>query len=216
MTEPPRRDLTRAVVPALAAAGLAGLATLVVVGLQAQGGASAPPEGCITDQLTRVGGPIRLVDTAGSPVTEADFAEGPSVVYFGFTHCPSVCPTTMYDLADALREPGGHDIQPVLVTLDPERDTPERMRAYAATEGFPAGLQALTGSPAQIQEAAAAFRVNYGRSEGQLEDGGYNIDHTSFIYVMDQNWRTVGMMSTIGKSSEDIAACIAASLVESR
>lgn len=217
--EPARRNLTGAIVPALAAAALAGLAALFIVGRQSDGpgpqAANAPPEGCIMGQLDRVGGPLALIDVNGRPVTQADLSSGPAVVYFGFTHCPDVCPTTMYDLADALRAPGGFDIQPVFITLDPERDTTDVMDAYVETDGFPPGLVGLTGTPDQIRAVATSFGVTYQQSPIEGSSIAYNVDHTSFVYVMDEAWRTRAMMSTIGQSSENIAACIAAGLAAS-
>ncbi|MES1201605.1 MAG: SCO family protein, partial [Pseudomonadota bacterium] len=170
MPEAPTRRLTGAIVPALAAAGLAGLAAIWAVWPRAQ--VSGPPEGCITQGLQSIGGPVALLDTNGHPVTQADItADGPAVLYFGFTHCPDACPTAMYSLAQALQQPGGYDIQPVLVSIDPERDTPAVMNAYVKTGGFPAGLVGLTGSPEQVRAAADAFRVVYSKSP--LDGGDY-------------------------------------------
>src|SRR6185295_12855525 len=139
-----------------------------------------------------------LVDSNGAHVTQADFAGQPAIVYFGFTHCPDACPTTMYTLAEALAEPGGYDVQPVLITVDPERDTAAVMGQYVHTEGFPAGLVGLTGSSAQIEAAKRGFRVYATRApiEGAPADV-YNVDHTSFLYVLDRNWRTVAVTPTV-------------------
>ncbi len=212
--ETPRRNLTGAVVPALAAAALAGLGMLALVS-QNRGRqvAEPPPENCILGGAEQVGGPIELLDSNGATVSEADFAGKPAIVYFGFTHCPDVCPTTMYTLAEALAEPGGYDVQAVLVSVDPERDTPEIMGAYALTDGFPPGLSGLTGTPAQIEAAKRAFRVYGARApaEGAPADS-YNIDHTSFLYVMDGQWRTRAVIRTLGASPEQVAQCIAAGL----
>lgn len=208
--ETPRRRLTGAIVPALAAAGLAGLATLLVVGQQ-QGGAGGAPVGCVTHNLQAIGGPLNLIDVRGRPVTQTDITvSGPSVVYFGFTRCPDACPTTLYALGRALESPGGFDIQPVFITLDPERDTPQVMDQYAKTNGFPAGLMGLTGSADQVRAAAAAFKVAY--SKTPTADGDYTIDHTSFLYVMNAAWRTVAIMPTQGATPQSITACIAAGL----
>ncbi|MGH6950775.1 MAG: SCO family protein, partial [Vitreimonas sp.] len=138
--ETPRRNLTGAVVPAVAAAALAAIGALVLV-VRSQGQlASAPVEGCILENADALNGPIDLVDVNGARVTQADFAGQPTVIYFGFTHCPDVCPTTMYAVAQALEQEDSYDVQAILITVDPARDTPEAMRAYAATEGFPRGL----------------------------------------------------------------------------
>jgi len=214
--ETPRRRLTGAVLPALAAAALAGLATLYVVGREPGGAISGGevPSGCILDGAELVGGPISLVDVNGRTVTPAELSEGPSVLYFGFTHCPDICPTTMYSLTEALNAMGepGFDLQPVLITLDPERDTTDVMDAYIETEGFPPGLIGLTGTPAQVNAAAEAFKVVSRRApiEGNAID--YNVDHSSMLYLMDQNWRTRAVMTTVGKTPQEIAACLSAGL----
>ena len=210
--DPPRRKLTGAIVPALAAAGLAGLATLFVVGRPSDGDATArAPAGCVLDHLERFGGPINLLDVNGRRVTQGDFSSGPSVVYFGFTHCPDVCPTTLYALSRALAAPDGYDIQALMISLDPARDTPQAMRAYVATDGFPAGLQGLTGSASQVRAAAEAFHVAYRRAPSD-DPNNYNVDHSSLLYVMDAQWRPRAVLSSPGQTPEAIAACISAAL----
>jgi protein SCO1/2 len=213
IVETPRRNLTGAVVPALAVAGLAALGALLLVMRNGDGKGAASPvvENCILQGAEEVGGPLTLVDTNGSTVTQADFAGAPAVLYFGFTHCPDICPTSMYALAEALAQPGGYDIQPVLITLDPERDTPEVMSAYVRTEGFPAGLVGLTGTREQIDAAKAAFHVYSARAPIEA-GGGYNVDHSSFLYVVDGQWRTRAIINTIAATPENMAQCIAAGL----
>lgn len=217
--ETPRRNLTSAVVPALAAAALAAIAAMLLVGQNsAEKNAGAPiVENCILEGAEEVGGPIELVDGNGATVTQADFAGEPAVVYFGFTHCPDICPTTMYTLADALAQPGGYDVQPILVSLDPERDTPALMAAYARTGGFPPGLVGLTGSRAQVDAAKAAFHVYSARAEIEgATDGSYNVDHSSFLYVLDGQWRTQAIVNTVRATPDQMAACIAAGLERGR
>lgn len=195
--------------PALAIAALAGLATMLMVG-RFRDEAAAPSEaGCIIEGADLVGGPISLSDTLNQPVTQADFAGEPAVVYFGFTNCPDACPTAMYLLAEALKLPGGYDAQPILITVDPERDTPEVLGRYIHTDGFPDGLDGLTGTPEQIDAAAAAFRVVHQKSpiEGAPANV-YNVDHTSFLYVLDGEWRTRAIITTQGRTPQEIAACI--------
>jgi protein SCO1 len=226
--ETPRRNLTGAVVPALAVAALAGLGVLFVVSTQreSQTASDAAPIDCILENADGVGGPIALLDGNGARITQADFAGQPAVVYFGFAHCPDVCPTSMYTLAEALALPGGYDVQPILITVDPERDTPALMQAYAATEGFPTGLVGLSGSTAQIDAAKRAFQVYAAPApvEG-APPGVYNMDHSSFLYVLDGQWRTRAIVPTMRRAEggdprspmvatppETIAACIAAGL----
>ncbi|HEX8902686.1 SCO family protein [Vitreimonas sp.] len=213
--ETPRRNLTGAVVPAVAAAALAAVGTLLLVGRN--GGEKAPEtpvvENCIIEGADVVNGPIELLDSNGATVTQADFAGEPAVVYFGFTHCPDICPTSMYTLAAALAEPGGYDVQPILISLDPERDTPEVMGAYVQTGGFPPGLVGLTGSRAQVDAAKASFHVYSARApiEGAPEDV-YNVDHSSFLYVLDGQWRTRSIVNTVQATPQQVAQCIAAGL----
>jgi len=225
--EAPRRNLTGAVVPALAAAGLAAIGAMVLVSRNGQEtSAAADAAGCILENADAIGGPIELRDVNGAPVTQADFAGQPAVIYFGFTHCPDVCPTTMYTLAEALAQPGGYDVQSVMITVDPARDTPEVMRAYAQTSGFPSGLIGLTGSDAQVEAAKRAFHVYASRSEiPGAPAGTYNVDHSSLLYVVDGQWRTVAAAPTMTQADpndprspmvpippQQLAACISAGL----
>jgi protein SCO1 len=225
--ETPRRNLTGAIVPALAAAGLAAVGAMVLVSQNGRTPFVAPAAAnCILENVDAIGGPIALVDSNGARVTQADFAGQPAVIYFGFTHCPDVCPTTMYTLAEALAQPGGYDVQSVMITVDPARDTPAVMGAYAHTNGFPSGLIGLTGSQAQVDAAKDAFHVYASRSAipGAPADV-YNVDHSSLLYVVDGNWRTVAAAPTMRQADpnnpsspmvptppQDIAACIAAGL----
>lgn len=226
--ETPRRNLTGAIVPALAVAALAGLGALMLVGGQngGQKAASAAPIDCILENADGVGGPIDLVDGNGARITQADFAGQPVVLYFGFAHCPDVCPTSMYTLAEALALPGGYDVQAVLVTVDPARDTPAVMQAYAGTEGFPPGLIGLSGSIDQIDAAKRSFQVYAAPAPVEGAPAGeYNVDHSSFLYVLDGQWRTRAIVPTMRRQAggdptspltatppETIAACIAAGL----
>ncbi|MEZ5958293.1 MAG: SCO family protein [Hyphomonadaceae bacterium] len=224
--ETPRRNLTGAVVPAVAVAGLAALGAMLLVGTNGDGKQAAVPRDCILENVDAVGGPIELADSNGARVTQADFAGQPAVIYFGFTHCPDICPNSMYALSEALAAPGGYDVQPILITVDPERDTPQRMGEYAHTDGFPPGLVGLSGTREQINAAASTFQVHHAKApiEGAPADV-YNVDHSSLLYVLDRNWRTVSIIQTMSRanpldpdspmtptSPENIAACIAAGL----
>jgi protein SCO1 len=227
-TETPRRNLTGAVVPAIAAAALAAVGAIVIVGANGRSGrVEAAPAGCILDDAVELGGPIDLMDTNGARVTQADFTGAPAVVYFGFTNCPAVCPTSMLSVSEALSSAEAPDVQPILITVDPQRDTPERMRAYVATDGFPAGLVGLTGSQTQVDAALGEFHA-YGRAAPPADPAQpavYDVDHSSFLYVMDAQWRPVAAIRTMRRENEsdpaspivpvapaEIAACINAGL----
>jgi len=171
----------------LAAAVLAGLAILGVgafVGLALRDS----PKGVARTVLgAAIGGPFRLVDQNGKTVTDADLKGKWSLVYFGYTHCPDACPTALNDIALALDElgPKRDAVRPVFITVDPERDTPEVLKAYVAA--FDAPILALTGPIEQVAEAAKGYRVYYAK---HAEAGGdYSMDHSSVIYVMDPDGR---------------------------
>ncbi|WP_062228709.1 SCO family protein [Aureimonas frigidaquae] len=139
-----------------------------------------------------IGGPFQLVDTRGAPVTQADFAGKPSAIFFGFTHCPDVCPTTLMELAGLMRDLGADAdrLNAIFVSVDPERDTPSDLQAYV--EAFDPRIRALTGSPEQIRAMTDAFRVHVERVP--LGDG-YTIDHTASVYLMDGSNSFFGTIS---------------------
>ena len=131
-----------------------------------------------------IGGPFTLVDGNGAVVTDENFAGKWMLVYFGYTHCPDACPTALQDMANArdMLDPGQREkIALVFITVDPERDTPAVMKDYVSNFGAP--ITALSGSAEQIAKAAKEYRVYYAKH--QTEDGGYEMDHSSVIYVMN-------------------------------
>jgi len=116
------------------------------------------------------------------------------LIYFGFTYCPDVCPMSLQVMAQALEELEESEraqFQPLLISLDPERDTPEALAQYIETPVFPEGLVGLTGSPDQIAGVAGAYRVYYARAEADASMAEYLIDHSSLIYLMDRQGRFV-------------------------
>lgn len=187
------------------------LAALVLAGCGAPPANQAgPPEGCILDPPAEViGGPIDLVRQDGAAVTEAAFAGRPALIYFGFAFCPDVCPLALQSAKAALAEagPAGQGVQPILISLDPARDTPEALSRYVTAEAFPAGLVALTGAPEQTAAAAQAFRVAWRRNEDPGSAAQYLIDHSSFFYLMDESWRLDAMYPS-ALSPEDQARCL--------
>lgn len=132
-----------------------------------------------------IGGPFTLVNTEGETVTEADFADKPRAMFFGFTFCPDVCPTTLYEAGgwlDALGDKAD-DLNVIYVTVDPERDTPEQMKNYLSS--FDPRIVGLSGSREQIDEVIKTYRV-YARKV-DLDDGGYTMDHTASVMLFDEN-----------------------------
>ena len=128
-----------------------------------------------------------LVDDSGHAVSDTDFRGRFLLVFFGYTHCPDVCPTELQTMADAVQRLGaaGASVQPIFITVDPERDTSAVLHDYVAL--FPPRLVGLTGSPEQIAAAARSYRVFYRRAPSA--DGGYSMDHSGLIYVIGPDGR---------------------------
>lgn len=147
----------------------------------------APPAGVQNDAL--IGGDFTLTDSSGKETHAYDFKGKYMLVYFGFTHCPDICPTTLLVMRNALDALGmkKKEITPVFISLDPERDTPERVKQYITNFGDT--LVGLTGSPAQVKQAANAYRVYYSKVEQENSASGYLIDHSGFVYLMDPKGR---------------------------
>jgi protein SCO1/2 len=131
-----------------------------------------------------IGGPFTLTDQTGKRVTEADFAGKYMLIYFGFTFCPDVCPTELQVMSGALDALGedGSKVQPILITVDPERDTPEVLAQYV--KQFNPRLIGLTGSPEDIAAVAKAYRVFYEKVKDDSSSGDYTMDHSSVVYLM--------------------------------
>ena len=180
--------------------GLVILAAGAFLGL----GLRETPKGAAGTLLaSAIGGPFRLVDQNGKTVTDADLKGKWSLIYFGYTHCPDACPTTLNEIAIALDDlgPKRDAVRPVFITVDPERDTPEVLKSYVTS--FDAPILALTGTPEAISQAAKDYRVYYAKHP---EPGGdYSMDHSSVIYVMDPEGRFTATF-TPESSPEDIAA----------
>jgi cytochrome oxidase Cu insertion factor (SCO1/SenC/PrrC family) len=157
-----------------------------------------------------VGGPFTLVDTKGESVTESILNGHYSIVYFGYTYCPDLCPLALQNITEALQMAGpvADDVLPVFITIDPERDTKEAMAEYIAH--FHPRLIGLTGTPAQIQTAEQSYRVYAAKEAVQNAPGkntppDYAMAHTDYIYLMDRNGRYVTHFVR-GTSAKDMAA----------
>ena len=158
----------------------------------------------------QLGGPFELVNQEGRTVTERDYAGRFLLVYFGFTYCPDVCPTELGTIAAALDAlgPQGEQVTPILITIDPQRDTPAQLADYVSR--FHPRLEGLTGTPEQISAAARRYRVYYARVQ-RPEMTDYLMDHSSFIYLVgpDAKVRALFRPET---SPEAIAAAVQAQL----
>ncbi|HLK25819.1 MAG TPA: SCO family protein [Caulobacteraceae bacterium] len=163
---------------AWSAAGLAALALGVFVLVRP----AAQP--ATTQASAPIGGPFRMTDQNGRAVSQ-DLLKGKwSAVYFGYTYCPDVCPTTLQMLGSVDRGLGARakDFQVVFVTVDPARDTPSQLKLYLSNSVFPPGAIGLTGTPAEVAGIAGAYGVYY---QKQGSGPGYSVNHSSAIYLMN-------------------------------
>lgn len=197
-------------VPALFLLAACGPSEAPAAGGSAIARSGGVSSGCSSRAYPEIGGPISLVDHTGARVTEADYKGQPTVIYFGFTYCPDVCPAALSTLGAAYRRlPEGETVpQTLLISVDPERDTPEALATYVTTPAFPAGLTGLTGSPEEIRAAADAFKADYARIEQPESLAEYTMDHTNLIYVMDEDWQ-LKTFFTHEDTPETISTCLA-------
>lgn len=146
-----------------------------------------------------IGGPFAMRDHKGARVTEKDLLGRPSAIFFGYTHCPEVCPTTMWELTQRLKElgPKADPLQVLFVSVDPARDTPETMATYL--QSFDPRIRALIGTEEEVAAMARAWKVFY--KKGPEEKGRYDYDHTASVYLMDESGRFVGTIGW-GESEE--------------
>jgi len=146
-----------------------------------------------TSGIARIGGPFSLTDHNGVARTEADFKGKFQLIYFGYSYCPDVCPTALQVMSVALTDIGdkAKAVQPLFVTVDPERDTPALLKEYVAN--FYPGLIGLTGTAEQVKQAARAWRVYYRKAENPEGGTGkdYLMDHSSIVFLMDRDGKYV-------------------------
>ena len=137
-----------------------------------------------------VGGPFSLIDHTGRRVTEAEFRGRPMLVFFGFTHCPEVCPTTLLDITEQLKTlgPEAERLQVLFITVDPERDTPKVVGAFV--RNFDDRIVGLTGSPAAIAAVEKQYAV-YAKKEPAGPNGAYLVGHSQIAYLMDKDGKPI-------------------------
>ena len=158
-----------------------------------------------------IGGPFSLVGADGKPVTDRDFRGRYMLIFFGFTHCPDICPAELQVIAQALEQLGdkAKTVVPIFITLDPERDTPQAMANYV--KSFGPNFVGLTGSPEAIEAAAKAYRAAYSKVENKESVGDYSVDHSALVYLMDPEGRYVTHFS-YGLSADQMAEKLGKSL----
>ena len=177
---------------------VAGLILCTAVVLLLSGGGQGPS----MPQVAAIGGPFNLTDQNGRTVTDQDFKGRPFLVFFGFTNCPDICPTTMFEISEIMKKlgPDADRMRALFVTVDPERDTPSALKDYLSS--FDPRIVAVTGDEAAIAAVAKAYRAYFKRVP--LAEGGYTMDHTAIIYLMGKDGRFVTPFSL--KRTNDAAA----------
>jgi protein SCO1 len=170
---PPARGVPRLAIVGLVAAVLL-IAAATALLLTGRGGAGA----------SGIGGPFALIDGDNKTVTDKDFRGKFMLVYFGYSFCPDVCPTTLNEIAEAMDKlgPTSARVQPIFITVDPRRDTPAVIKQYASA--FTPKLLGLTGSPEQIAQVAKEYRVYYAEHRTGPGPNDYSMDHSSILYLM--------------------------------
>ena len=150
-----------------------------------------------------IGGPFQLTDQAGQSVTDQNLKGRPSLIFFGFTHCPDVCPTSLFEISEVLRAMGkdADRVNAYFVSVDPERDTAAAMKDYLSS--FDPHLKGLTGDHQAVAKVLSVYRV-YAKKV-PLKDGDYTMDHTALIYLMDRDGRFVSPFN-LKRSPQEAAA----------
>src|SRR6185369_7421951 len=140
-------------------------------------------------QPAAIGGPFQLTDQNGKAVTDKSLKGKPTLIFFGYTHCPDVCPTSLFEISEVLRAMGrdADKVNAIFISVDPERDTPAAMKDYLSS--FDPHLEGLTGDPQAVAKVLSAYRV-YSKKV-PLKDGDYTMDHTALIYLMDREGQFV-------------------------
>jgi len=136
-----------------------------------------------------IGGPFKLIDQDGKPITDQDFKGRPFLVFFGYRHCPDICPITLFEMSEVLRVLGkdADRVNALFITVDPERDTPAMMKDYLSS--FDPHLRGATGDQKAIDAVEKAYRV-YAKKV-PADNGDYSMDHTALVYLMDKQGRFV-------------------------
>jgi protein SCO1/2 len=154
-------------------------------------------------QPAAIGGPFQLTDQNGKAVTDKSLKGKPTLIFFGYTHCPDVCPTSLFEISEVLRAMGkdADKVNAIFISVDPERDTPATMKNYLSS--FDPHLEGLSGDPAEIAKVITSYRV-YAKKV-PTKDGDYTMDHTALIYLMDRDGRFVSPFN-LKRTPEEAAA----------
>lgn len=181
----------------IATAFAASLVVGLLIMFWAMGGASK------LAQPAAIGGPFQLTDQNGKAVTDKSLKGKPTLIFFGYTHCPDVCPTSLFEMSEVLRAMGkdADKVNAIFISVDPERDTPAIMKEYLSS--FDPHLKGLSGDPAETAKVITSYRV-YAKKV-PTKDGDYTMDHTALIYLMDRDGRFVSPFN-LKRTPEEAAA----------
>jgi protein SCO1/2 len=186
---PRSRAFAIRVVATLAAVAVVGLAAFMLTN---------PSE---RPRAALIGGAFALKDGSGKTISDQTLRGRPFLVYFGYTHCPDVCPTELARISDILGRMGDRPIPALFITVDPERDTPKVMQDYVSS--FNPAVVGLSGSPQAVEATEKTFRV-FARKGKPQPDGDYSMDHSSIVYLMDKNGAFVEAFN-VERSPEEAA-----------
>ena len=204
--------------PAIAMTAAVILGGVLASAVLSRGGETARSGGVRVSGEAQIGGPFTLVNQDGETVTDETYRGKAMLIYFGFTYCPDICPMSLQVMDAALAQLNEAEraaFQPLLISVDPERDTPESLKAYVQSDAFPEGLQGLTGTEEQVRAAARAYRVFYARIEDDGVSTDYTVDHSSLIFLMDQDGEFADVFPH-GTSPDRIASRLQQFLEENR
>ena len=184
-------------------AAAVAVAAALVVGALAGAGVYIWRQNHAVPGTVQIGGPFTLVDQNGRRVTQRDMAGKPTALFFGFTYCPEICPTTLAALSSWMKAlgPDADRLHVAFITIDPERDTPAQLTRYLSS--FDPRIRGFTGAPTEIARIAREYHVYY--QKVPLPGGGYTMDHSSAIYLMDANGRFSGVIGYQGASPKALA-----------
>lgn len=170
---------------------------LISCGPQSEGGSIAKSGAVVSTGTAAIGGPFSLTAHTGAPFTEKDLLGQPSLIYFGFSYCPDVCPTALQNMGTIQEMLGadGKALNYVFISVDAERDTPESLAPYVGSRGFPNGLIGLAGSQEQIDTVVAAYRVYAQKIRDEESAAEFTFDHSDLIILMDKHGQFADIFS---------------------
>jgi protein SCO1/2 len=182
----------------------AAIAGILVGGALVWKGYQRPHPAVVSSGAADIGGPFTLIDQRGQPFTDRSLSGKPALVFFGFTYCPEVCPTTLTRMSGWLKAlgPDADKLNVVFISIDPERDTPAQLASYLSA--FDPRIRGLTGTQAQIDKAADEYRVYHRKIP--LAGGGYTMDHSAVIYALDRRGAVAGVLTYDQPDAKALAA----------